>query len=145
MYLINEIFRKKFSIYMHIFNDLTMTTYYLICCNFWNKISHIFYIYSAFDLCLMLWRDIFSFHNHKNYIIYLVEIWRKVDVCKGKYLLYTQYNGIAYHSSEIRGLCLMKWPCKTLQNLPYFWNTISDNTHSFFGFRFSFSCYFIFP
>ena len=26
------------------------------------------------------------------------------------------------HSSEIRGLCLMKWPSKSLQNLPYFWN-----------------------
>ena len=24
------------------------------------------------------------------------------------------------HSSEIRGLCLMKWPGETLQNLPYF-------------------------
>ena len=24
------------------------------------------------------------------------------------------------HSSEIRGWCLMKWPSKTLQNLPYF-------------------------
>ena len=27
------------------------------------------------------------------------------------------------HSSEIRGLCLMKWPSKMLQNLSYFWNT----------------------
>ena len=25
-----------------------------------------------------------------------------------------------YHSSEIRGLCLMKWPSETLQNLTYF-------------------------
>ena len=24
------------------------------------------------------------------------------------------------HSSEIRGICLMKWPDETLQNLPYF-------------------------
>ena len=27
-----------------------------------------------------------------------------------------------YHSSEIQGLCLMKLPSETLQNLPYFWN-----------------------
>ena len=27
------------------------------------------------------------------------------------------------HSTEIRGLCLMKWPSEMLQNLPYFWNT----------------------
>ena len=35
------------------------------------------------------------------------------------------------YSSEIRGLCLMKWPCEILQNLPYFWNT---KTHVFFSF-----------
>ena len=27
-----------------------------------------------------------------------------------------------YHSSEIRGICLMKLSSKMLQNLPYFWN-----------------------
>ena len=27
---------------------------------------------------------------------------------------------IRCHSSEIRGLCMMKWPCDMLQNLPYF-------------------------
>ena len=26
------------------------------------------------------------------------------------------------HSSEIRSLCLMKWPSEMLQNLSYFWN-----------------------
>ena len=35
--------------------------------------------------------------------------------------LYYMYN-VGDHSSEIRGLCLMKWPSKTLQNLPHFWN-----------------------
>ena len=30
---------------------------------------------------------------------------------------------IYIYSSEIRCLCLMKWPSETLQNLPYFWNT----------------------
>ena len=43
------------------------------------------------------------------------------------------------HSSEIRGLCLMKWPSETLQNLPYFWNM---KTHVVF-FIFIL-CYFIF-
>ena len=41
---------------------------------------------------------------------------------------------IQHHSSEIRGLCLMKWHSVVLQNLPYFWNT---KTHIllFFSFR----------
>ena len=30
------------------------------------------------------------------------------------------------HSSEIRGLCLMKCSSETIQNLPYFWNTKID-------------------
>ena len=34
-----------------------------------------------------------------------------------------------FHSSEIRGLCLMKWPSKCLNNLPYFWNM---NIHIFY-------------
>ena len=38
------------------------------------------------------------------------------------------------HSSEIRGLCLMKCSCETLQNLPYFWNT--KTTLSFFHLQF---------
>ena len=43
-------------------------------------------------------------------------------------------NKVGGHSSEIRCLCFMKWPSKTLQNLPYVWNT---KTHMFF-FKFSF-------
>ena len=27
-----------------------------------------------------------------------------------------------HHSSEIKGLCIKKWPSEMLQNLPYFWN-----------------------
>ena len=38
----------------------------------------------------------------------------KRDVLLGK---------IIYHSSEIRGLCLIKWPNETIQNLSYFWKT----------------------
>ena len=41
------------------------------------------------------------------------------------------------HSSEIRGLCLMKCSSETLQNLPYFWNM---KTHV----DFFILCYFIF-
>ena len=36
--------------------------------------------------------------------------------------LYYMYN-VGDHSSEIRGLCLMKWPNELLQNLPYFWKS----------------------
>ena len=35
------------------------------------------------------------------------------------------------HSSEKRGLCLMKCSSEILQNLPYFWNT---KTNAFFSF-----------
>ena len=41
------------------------------------------------------------------------------------------------HSSEIRGLCLMKLSNEMLQNLPYFWN-MKTQVVSFI------SCYFIF-
>ena len=34
------------------------------------------------------------------------------------FCLYFYY--LPYHSSEIRGFCLMKWPSKMHQNLPYF-------------------------
>ena len=44
------------------------------------------------------------------------------------------------HSSEIRGLCLMKWPGETLQNLPYL---INMKTQSLF--RFSFHPTLFFP
>ena len=43
------------------------------------------------------------------------------------------------HSSEIRGLCLMKWPCEMLQKLPYFWNM---KTHADY---FSFCATLFFP
>ena len=41
----------------------------------------------------------------------------------GKFLYFKIRNvgsksALAIHSSEIRGLCLMKWPGETLQNLP---------------------------
>ena len=47
--------------------------------------------------------------------------------------------GKCCHSSEIRGLCLMKWPSEMLQNLPYF-----CNTYEVF-FRFSFPATLFFP
>ena len=34
---------------------------------------------------------------------------------------------ISSHSSEIRGLCLMKCPCEMVQNLPYFINMKTQN------------------
>ena len=36
------------------------------------------------------------------------------------YMIFDIVSHYARHSSEIRGLCLMKWPDKILQNLPYF-------------------------
>ena len=49
-------------------------------------------------------------------------------------------NTLLSHSSEIRGICLMKWPSKMLQNLPNFWNT---KTHTICC-LFFILCYFIF-
>ena len=46
------------------------------------------------------------------------------------------------HSSEIRGLCLMKLSSKTLQNLPYFWNKKTQIV--FFVFHFSFPAMLLF-
>ena len=37
-------------------------------------------------------------------------------------LLYVLLHTSSVHSSEIRSLCLMKWPSEMLQNLPHFWN-----------------------
>ena len=48
------------------------------------------------------------------------------------------YHYITLHSSEIRGLCLMKCSSGMLQNLPYFWNM---KTHIVIFFI---SCYLIF-
>ena len=41
----------------------------------------------------------------------------------------------AVHSSEIRGLCLMKCPSKTLQNLLYFIHTKTQSCFFHFSFR----------
>ena len=49
------------------------------------------------------------------------------------------YCVVADHSSEIGGLCLMKWPSQTLQSLPYFWNTKS---HVDFHFSFHATLFF---
>ena len=49
-------------------------------------------------------------------------------------LAFEDYVVVTGHSSEIRGMCSMKCSSKTLQNLPYFWNT---KTHAvFFVFHF---------
>ena len=54
-----------------------------------------------------------------------------------KMLIYTVHSYYQYcHSSEIRGMCLLKCPSKTLQNFPYqaykpfisdVWSTVSSN------------------
>ena len=50
-------------------------------------------------------------HN-ENITSWNVILWKKAQPVKK----------IRGHSSEIRGLCLMKWPSKMLQNLPYFYH-----------------------
>ena len=47
---------------------------------------------------------------------------------------------VCLHSSEILGLCLMKWPSKMLQNLPHFWNMKTHVVFSFCGSFFPNKC-----
>ena len=55
--------------------------------------------------------------------------------------VFQNQTDLPFHSSEIRGLCLMKCSSETLQNLPYFWNT---KTHVVF-FLFHFVLLYFFP
>ena len=41
-----------------------------------------------------------------------------------KMVYYKIFSKTEQSSSEIRGLCLIKWPSKILQNLPHFWNKL---------------------
>ena len=45
------------------------------------------------------------------------------------------YYLLSFHSSEIGGLCLMKWPSKILQNLPYFYRKKPHTIFSDFHFK----------
>ena len=70
-----------------------------------------------------------------------IGIWKdKGHICKWRKPC-LEFTIDVYHSSEIRCFCLMKWPGKTLQNLPYF---IYTKTQSFF-FHFSFHATLFFP
>ena len=53
------------------------------------------------------------------------------------------YN-IVGHSSEIWGLCLMKWPGKTVQNLPYFIYMKTQRCFLHYSFHFMLLLYFTF-
>ena len=50
----------------------------------------------------------FFFKGTYMYNLQFVTQWQAIDIIQ--------------HPSEIRGLCLIKWPSETLQNLLYFWN-----------------------
>ena len=80
----------------------------------WKLMIHEHWFFFEFvisNICL------YSAHHHVH------EFWKKQFQIK-----------LLSHSSEIRGLCLMKWPSKMLQNLSCFWNT---KTHFI-------SCYLLF-
>ena len=62
---------------------------------------------------------------------------------KKKSLVLHDFKPIS-HSPEIRGLCLMKWPSKVLQNLSSLWNTKSKIPWIFF-FLFHFCATLFFP
>ena len=67
---------------------------------------------------------------------------RKGICCRLSSPFKTWYNGQQQnHSSEINGLCLMKWPSETLHILPYF---IYTKTQSCF-FHFPFNATLLFP
>ena len=68
-----------------------------------------------------------------HYILWPVFKCRVMQVWNASWLL--KIYGTAWQSSQTRGLCLMKWPSKTLQNLPYVWN-METNIVFFFIFHF---------
>ena len=83
--------------------------------HFWQFFSEI--IFQAYN-----WTKILIYWSKKG----LAENWNSVKtINKRKFferattLVVYNYIAISFHSSEIRGLCLMKWPGETLQNLPY--------------------------
>ena len=64
------------------------------------------------------------FPNSLHKILFMVqseEYWRT----DGMYYLFA-------HSSETKGLCLMKWPSEMLKNFLYFWNMKTHEVFSFF-------------
>ena len=64
---------------------------------------------------LMRWKP-YRIHLMVMYLYTISLIWKNHTRVIGQQILNS-------HSLEIRGLCLMKCSSKTLQTLPYFWNT----------------------
>ena len=60
-----------------------------------------------------------SARNNSNFRLHS-ETAPKISTSQGSYFDHDLDDHDSNHSSEIRGLCLMTWPGKTLQNLPYF-------------------------
>ena len=61
----------------------------------------------------------------------------------GQHIYLAQKKSYSRHSSEIKGLCLMKFSSEMLQNLPYFRNMNSEYPRNFF--RSSFRATLFFP
>ena len=86
-----------------------------------------------FFICIILLIKLIDFNLYNcNILIYFV----RIEIRK-YFVGFTQIT----HSSEIGGLCLMKWPSETPQNLPYIWNTKSN----VFFFIFHFVLLYFFP
>ena len=63
-------------------------------------------------------------HERKPREMFCFESYLKIKVLAKSNILLIRIN--TYNNSlEIIGLYLMNWPSEKLQNLPYFWNTIS--------------------
>ena len=72
---------------------------------------------------LLFTRFFMQFHDAAHSLF--INLFRYLCIVKADYL--SEHNiqprvSLLYHSSEIRGLCLMKCSNKMLQNLPNFWN-----------------------
>ena len=66
-------------------------------------------------------------HSTINYWVEMIYLKLYMELLIGKlsFIFEAEIYGwwsYVYHSSEIRGLCMMKWPSEMLQKLPYFWN-----------------------
>ena len=80
-----------------------------------------------------------SIYHTKIYYTHVLLLYEQLCMyCKQYYII---LDGRQAHSSQFEGLCSMKMYSKTLQNLPYFWNT---KTHVVF-FVFHFVLLYFFP
>ena len=105
----------------------------------WIYYSHLWIFYIHWHLCKILGRPITMCRKTIKTLM-MVFLSRfgynaiPLNITIGKNCIFLGISVFKNHSSEIRGLCFMKWPSKMLQNLLYLWNMKIHVGFSFFLF-----------